>query len=232
MPSRLILPALLTLVSCAAAAPAVSPAPRSAASHVVQPGETLWRIARSYDMSVDELKRLNDLDDPTKVRIGARLEVRSPAPPPAPASASTEVAAVAPSAPPPSDTKRDAPGFPLRWPVDGQITSRYGQRGGQPHDGIDIDAPEGTPVRAAAPGRVLFAARHEGYGNLVVLKHDSGLVTVYAHHQQNLVRKGQHVAIGQQIAKVGSTGNASGPHLHFEVRQGTAPQNPLKFLPP
>ena len=97
---------------------------------------------------------------------------------------------------------------------------------------MDIAADPGTGVRAAAAGKVLFAAEHGSYGNLVVLRHDDGLVTVYAHNEINLVRKGQRVRAGQLIARVGQTGRATGPHLHFEVRRGTAPENPMRFLPP
>lgn len=122
--------------------------------------------------------------------------------------------------------------YPLMWPVEGALTSRFGKRWGRAHDGIDIGADAGTPVRAAAAGKVLFAAPHGSYGNLVVLKHADGLITVYAHNQINLVRKGQTVSKGQTIGKVGQTGRAKGPHLHFEVRKGTTPQNPLSFLPP
>ena len=125
-----------------------------------------------------------------------------------------------------------ASSYPLRWPVEGAITSRFGKREGKPHDGIDIGAPRGTPVKAAATGQVLFSDRHRGYGNVVILRHAGGLITVYAHHDINLVRKGQKVAQGQAIAKVGTSGRTTGPHLHFEVRRGTRPTNPLHFLPP
>lgn len=129
-------------------------------------------------------------------------------------------------------TAPNAPAYTLLWPVEGQITSRFGTRSGRPHDGIDISAPQGTPIKAAAAGLVLYSAPHGTYGNLVVLKHDDGLVTVYAHNDRNLVRKGQAVEAGQLLGKVGQTGRATGPHLHFEVRRGTRPDNPLEFLPP
>ena len=123
--------------------------------------------------------------------------------------------------------------YRLRWPVEGgTVTSRFGKRGKRLHDGIDIGADRGTPVVAAEAGTVLFAGEHGSYGNLVVLKHDDGLVTVYAHNEQNLVRKGQRVRQGQRIGKVGQTGRATGPHLHFEVRRGTTPENPMRFLAP
>ena len=119
----------------------------------------------------------------------------------------------------------------LQWPLHGTITSRFGSRSGHSHDGIDIGAPPGTDVLAAADGEVVFADAHGGYGNVVILRHRNGLLTIYAHHERNLVRKGQEVRAGDPIARVGTTGKATGPHLHFEVRQGTRPQNPMRFSP-
>ncbi len=119
----------------------------------------------------------------------------------------------------------------LQWPVTGTVTSHFGRRKGRAHDGIDIGAPMGTQVRAAADGDVVFADTHRGYGNVVILRHADGVMTIYAHHQKNLVLAGQRVRQGDPIAQVGSTGRASGPHLHFEVRQRAQPHDPLRFLP-
>jgi murein DD-endopeptidase MepM/ murein hydrolase activator NlpD len=111
------------------------------------------------------------------------------------------------------------------------LYGRYGVRAGQRHDGIDIAAPEGAPVRAAADGTVIFAGDQPGYGALVIMKHANDLVTLYAHNSRVLVKDGQRVSRGDPIARVGQTGRTTGPHLHFEVRQGTRPRNPLLFLP-
>ena len=119
----------------------------------------------------------------------------------------------------------------LHWPVAGRITSPFGRRAGHPHTGIDIGAPRGSDVRAAAAGSVLFAGRQGGYGNMVLVRHADGLVTLYAHHERNLVRTGQWVARGEALARVGATGHATGPHLHFEVRRGDVPTDPMRFLP-
>jgi murein DD-endopeptidase MepM/ murein hydrolase activator NlpD len=118
----------------------------------------------------------------------------------------------------------------LRWPVQGVLYSRYGLRQGQRHDGIDIAAPEGTPVGAAADGTVAYAGQQSGYGEIVIVRHASELVTVYAHASAVLVRPGESVAAGQPIARVGRSGRTTGPHLHFEVREGTRPADPLLFL--
>ncbi|MDX2214707.1 MAG: LysM peptidoglycan-binding domain-containing protein [Oculatellaceae cyanobacterium bins.114] len=119
------------------------------------------------------------------------------------------------------------------WPARGTLTSGYGWRWGRMHRGIDIGAPGGTPVYAAADGVVEFSGWNSGgYGNMVEIRHADGTVTRYAHHSRNLVRTGQRVEQGQQIAAVGSTGYSTGPHLHFEVHlpnQGTV--NPIAYLP-
>jgi murein DD-endopeptidase MepM/ murein hydrolase activator NlpD len=119
------------------------------------------------------------------------------------------------------------------WPAKGVLTSGYGRRWGKMHRGIDIAAPVGTPIIAAAPGQVVSSGYNNGgYGNLVKVKHADGSVTLYAHNSRLLVRSGQQVQQGQQIAQMGSTGFSTGPHLHFEVhRNGQGAVNPIAFLP-
>lgn len=118
----------------------------------------------------------------------------------------------------------------LVWPVSGPITSPYGMRWGSLHPGLDIGAPAGAPIRAAASGRVLVAAYNGGYGNLVVIDHGRGLATAYAHQARLAVAAGQTVAQGQVIGYVGSTGVSTGPHLHFEVRVNGSTVDPLGYL--
>jgi murein DD-endopeptidase MepM/ murein hydrolase activator NlpD len=98
------------------------------------------------------------------------------------------------------------------------------------HEGIDFPAEVGTPVQAAASGKVVFADVHPEYGKMVEIDHGNGLVTRYAHASKLLVKEGDLVVAGQQIAAVGTTGRSTGPHLHFEVRQNGVPQNPARFL--
>ncbi|MDQ6969791.1 MAG: M23 family metallopeptidase [Mariprofundus sp.] len=120
----------------------------------------------------------------------------------------------------------------LRWPVKGIVTSKFGRRGSRMHDGIDIGAKEGTRVYAAASGEVVYAdSRLSGYGKLIIIRHGKNLFTAYGHNRRMLVRKGAKVRAGDVIAQVGHTGRASGPHLHFEVRQGSTPVNPIAYLP-
>jgi len=120
----------------------------------------------------------------------------------------------------------------LQWPLRGVLYARFGKKGREPHDGIDLAAPAGTPVRTAGEGVVLFAGPQSGYGLIVLVGHEKGLVTVYAHSRDLRVRTGQTVRPGQVIATVGESGKTSGPHLHFEVRVEGEPVDPLRFLGP
>lgn len=118
------------------------------------------------------------------------------------------------------------------WPVDGVVTSLFGARGGARHDGIDIGAPHGSAVWAAADGKVLYAGEQKGYGLIVLLAHEGGVVTVYAHNAANLVKTGDRVEQGDPIAQVGQSGGQRSPALHFELRRDKKPENPLAVLPP
>lgn len=126
---------------------------------------------------------------------------------------------------------------PMQWPVSGQISSPFGERknplgpGDDFHPGLDIAADEGSPIAAAAPGRVISAGPDGGYGNLIVLDNGNGLTTRYAHCSQIFARVGETVTAGETIGAVGSTGSSTGPHLHFEVRDGDRPVDPVSFLP-
>lgn len=118
------------------------------------------------------------------------------------------------------------------WPLDNGIyMSGFGIRRGRRHDGIDIAAKGGTPIKAAADGEVVFSKRMRGYGRLVLIKHKGNYFTAYAHNRSNLVKKGKKVKRGQVIAKVGRSGRATGNHLHFEIRKGQKAMDPLRYLP-
>jgi len=118
----------------------------------------------------------------------------------------------------------------LIWPVNGPVTSPFGPRWGSFHQGIDIGAPTGTPIAAAAAGTVIYCGWESGYGNLVVLDNGGNLATAYAHQSSIAVSCGQHVEQGQTIGYVGCTGHCFGPHLHFEVRINGSPVDPLGYL--
>jgi len=141
------------------------------------------------------------------------------------------------AAPAPVPTQADV-NAQFLWPVPGRyrISSYFGWRprpigtGNEHHHGIDIPAPARTPIVAAESGTVILSQWHGGFGNTVIISHGGGLTTLYAHNTQNLVRVGDTVTRGQQIALVGTTGHSTGNHLHFEVRQDGTPVNPLPFL--
>jgi murein DD-endopeptidase MepM/ murein hydrolase activator NlpD len=245
--SRLLLLAVL-LCACAHRKAAVArPAPlrpgeQRGAMHHVHPGETLWRISRTYDLPLESILRENALEDPSQLEEGTLLfipgaerELRVPAAGEAPVA---RVQARLSHRIGPAEIPRAglhaldpaAHGELLSWPAPGVLISGFGARERDQHDGIDLACPEGTPVRAALDGVVLFAGEQRGYGNLVLVAHEGDLVTVYAHNSENLVRKGERVSRGGEIARVGHTGNATGPHLHFEVRVSAHPHDPLGFL--
>jgi murein DD-endopeptidase MepM/ murein hydrolase activator NlpD len=121
----------------------------------------------------------------------------------------------------------------LHWPLARvEVTSPFGKRGREFHEGIDLRANMGTPIYAAQNGTVIYAdSKIHGYGRMIVIKHHEGLATVYAHASRLLVHKGQKVKMGQKIAISGKSGHATGPHLHFEVRSGVVAVNPFTFLP-
>lgn len=121
-------------------------------------------------------------------------------------------------------------GMSLARPVSGRLTSRYGYRWGRTHTGIDIGAPTGTSVKAAAGGTVTFAGWKGSLGNLVVVSHGNGVQTYYGHCSRIVAKVGQSVSQGQVISKVGSTGRSTGPHLHFEVRVNGSSYNPLGYV--
>jgi murein DD-endopeptidase MepM/ murein hydrolase activator NlpD len=123
-------------------------------------------------------------------------------------------------------------GGKLAWPVRGRVISGYGvKEKGLRNDGINIAAPKGAPIRAAEAGTVAYAGNElRGFGNLLLIRHASGLVTAYAHADQILVKRGETVSRGQIVARVGSTGGVTSPQLHFEVRHGRRPVDPERYL--
>lgn len=206
-------------------------------THVVQPGENLYRISRYYEVPVDSVVRANHVADVTDVSVGTKLWIPNARHPPATGSIALAGVGVAPGAIQPRGPVGRA--IALResnlvfvWPVSGEVSSGFGSRGRRPHEGIDIRAPRGTLVRAAEAGRVIHAGGGLGaYGKVVIVKHAGRYSTVYAHHDQLRVTKGEFVEKGDVLGTVGTSGNASGPHLHFEVRRDRVPGDPLAYLP-
>lgn len=140
---------------------------------------------------------------------------------------STRVTSLIATAPPATAA---APSGGYIWPVGGTVVSPYGQRWGRLHSGIDIAAPAGTPIAASASGQVVYAGSMSGYGLIVVIQHAGGIATAYAHNSSISVSVGQSVSQGQTIAAVGCTGHCFGNHVHFEVRAGGSPVDPMAYL--
>jgi lipoprotein NlpD len=194
--------------------------------HTVQKGQTLYRIAKTYELDVKVLQRANHIGDPSKLREGTRLWIPG----------ARRVLQIPDKPHPHTAKKKTSPTVKPRkgffiWPTKGTLTSRFGMRNGRKHEGIDIAAPKGTPVHSAADGKVVFSGwGPTGYGKMVIIKHKHHLTTLYAHNSKLLVKKGSRVKQGQKISLMGNTGRSTGPHLHFEVRNDTHPKDPIKYL--
>lgn len=180
--------------------------------HTIKSGENLWEVARQYKVSIDDIIGANGIEDAGRLKVGQELFV--------------------PGGTPTKDLNyyRSKAGPEFIWPVRGRISSKYGQRWGRMHHGIDIAVVTGTRVKASASGRVSFAGYSTSYGYLVILKHDNGYETRYAHNSKLLVKTGQRVNQGQVVALSGNTGRSTGPHLHFEIRVNNNTRDPLKIL--
>lgn len=181
---------------------------------MVKKGDTLYSLSRKYGVDMAEFVRINGLQSPYRLKVGQKLHI----------SKSPTRIVIAP--PPPRSNK----GF--LWPVRGKVISRFGPyQGGFHNDGINISATSGSPVRAAEAGVVVHADNKlRAFGNLILIKHDNGWITAYAHTSNMYVQKGQRVARGQSIAKVGRTGRVQSPQLHFEMRKGSRAVNPEVYL--
>jgi murein DD-endopeptidase MepM/ murein hydrolase activator NlpD len=221
--------------------------------HEVKPGENLYRIAVHYDASIAAILRANGLDDPRELQPGQRLRIpdtRVPAAtepllPPAgiepregsplerPRSQFKGLGELRPNAVSRFQARLEArlAGNVFEWPLSGEVSSGFGRRNGRLHEGIDIRADSGTPIRAAEGGRVRYSGWLGDYGNAVLVDHAGGFTTVYAHVLRSAVAEGERVGKGQVVAEVGATGNATGPHLHFEIRRRKSARNPLLYLP-
>ncbi|OGP14981.1 MAG: hypothetical protein A2052_04700 [Deltaproteobacteria bacterium GWA2_54_12] len=201
--------------------------------HRVGKGENLYRISKTYGVDMQDVAELNDIRDPAEIRAGKLLYIPGV----------SRLRKVKPYVPPsrraaPSEKEEEPEGRIVtrrdrfQWPVTGKVISSFGMRQGTRHGGIDIKAAEGVPIKAADSGVVAYIdSDMRGYGKIVILKHVDGFFTVYAHNKENLVKMGEEVVKGASIATVGSSGNATTTHLHFEVRYGKTVRNPLFFLP-
>ena len=202
--------------------------------HKVGKGETLYSIARRYRVSVDKIKDGNTISDARALQVGDWVfvpGVSSSAKKSAPSQTKPTKRVVSQKKTSASVVSSKKPASKFAWPMKGVVTSKFGKRWGRMHEGIDIGAPIGTPIHASASGKVIFAGNRGAYGKVIIIQHPGNWFTVYAHNNAFVVAQGAKVKQGQLIAKSGKTGRATGPHLHFEIRKGAKPQNPLSFLP-
>jgi murein DD-endopeptidase MepM/ murein hydrolase activator NlpD len=223
--------------------------------HIVAPGESLIGIARHHGVSLNAVARANNILPYAKVSIGDRIKIpgaqpvaarQAPTPQlaqprtvPAEKIASVPVQNARVATPETRTTEsvtanaEAAGAIPsFRWPVHGRVIAGFGPRpNGVQNDGINVAVPEGTPVKAADDGVVAYAGNElKGYGNLVLIRHANGFVSAYANASELLVKRGDTIKRGQVIAHAGQTGNVTSPQLHFEIRKGSTPVDPAKYL--
>ena len=207
--------------------------------YTVKRGDTLYSIALEHGADYREVAQWNYLDDPTKLRVGQVLRVKPPEDRPAPQIGSVRHPGAIESrpldSPKPIETPKpaekpvvEAKTGDFVWPAKGRVLSAFAEPRSK---GIDIDGKPGDPVVAAAAGRVTYVGSGiTGMGKLIVIKHDNGFITVYAHNREILVKEQQSVTRGQKIAEIGST-DADRPKLHFQIRKGAAAVDPMIYLP-
>jgi len=184
---------------------------------IVVPGDTISSLAERYQVSVKAFLDANPDKNSDSLEVGEQLII--------PDRKSKSIATSTPEA----SRSISLPGM-LAWPIEGTISSPYGWRASGFHHGLDIANKIGTPIHAAAAGKVSFAGYKSIYGRTVIIDHTGGRQTLYAHTQNIYVKAGDRVNAGQTIATVGISGVTTGPHVHFEVRVGNKASNPLAYL--
>ena len=175
----------------------------------LSPGENLSYLANKFNINLDKIIEVNHIQNPDKVREGTTLLLPGAVP---------------------EFSYKDRLEQMLIHPVYARISSHYGRRWGRMHEGIDYAVNIGTSIKSAASGTVVYSGRASGYGLLVIIRHQKGLKTLYAHNSKLLVNVGEYVRRGEIISRSGNTGNSTGPHLHFEVQVNGRPANPINYL--
>ena len=194
--------------------------------HVVERHQTLYRICKTYGVDLNQVASLNGISDSSRIQTGQRIFI-----PGAKKVLKVEIYIDDVVAESEEGTKIAYKKMDFIWPVEGKINNVFDEVENRRHQGIDLSAPVGTSIRASHAGKVIYSNHTiKGYGNLIIIRHSEEFVTVYAHNQVNLVEEGSLVERGQIIGRVGQTGNASGPHLHFEIRKNNKALDPLFFL--
>ena len=201
--------------------------------HTVQKGQTLWRICKTYQVSVQDVAEINNIRDHSEIKVGDRLFIPG----------AVKKLWVATSTKPSGSSKKSTKSKPeppapvikknvgmFVWPYIGSIMKRFGIHGGLKHDGIDIKGKPGADIRASRAGKVIFSAVLEGYGNTVIVQHDSHFVTVYANLGKNIVARNQQVKQSQVLGRLLHSPREK-CYLHFQVRRDRKARNPLFYLP-
>lgn len=253
--------------------PSLVSVPSNAYVHVIESGESLYTIARRYDVTAQAIVQANGFSSPDKIYVGQKIVIpgradllasKGPAKPvtgdDTSAAPTPQLASIAPNAGTPIPSKeaiqtntpvttasvqQQAKPAPVqqpvvqmpaaattsdkfRWPVSGRVITDFANSKGT---GINIEAPEGAAIRAAENGQVIYVGSGvEGYGNLILVRHPNGYVSAYAHLKDAKVQKGDNVNRGDQIGTAGMTGSVTRPQLHFELRKGATPVDPMPLL--
>jgi lipoprotein NlpD len=202
------------------------PPARKGVYHVVVKHQTLYRICKTYGVDIKKVASLNGIADPSKIQTGQRIFI-----PGAKKVLKVEIYIDDVAA---ESSRKEMVVYKMPnfiWPIEGKIYDTFDDSEKKRHQGIDISSPLGTPIRASSPGSVIYSDNKiKGYGNLIILRHSEEFVTIYAHNQVNLVEEGSWVEGGEIIGKVGQTGRATGPHLHFEIRKNNKAIDPIPYL--
>ncbi len=208
------------------------------AKYTVKKGDSIYVISRAFGVDMARLARTNNIKKPYIIHEGEVLRIPSGNRSYKNTSKNIKTASVKVSPPKPKKISRKIVDVPPKssgrfsWPVNGKVISSYGpKKGGLHNDGINIKAARGTPVRSAENGVVAYVGNElEGFGNLVLVRHENRYMSAYAHLDKAIVKKGQRLNKGDVLGKVGSTGGVDTPQLHFEIRKGTKALNPMKYL--
>lgn len=226
--------------------------------HTIEPGQTLYRISRIYDIPETELARVNRIHDPTRLRVGHKIyvpgatrlrQVPVPAQRSARSSAPAKKVTPPPKTPVPVPQVKQPPAKPVKktpvraatptvkkgdfvWPIKGRVVRQFGTSKGAATKGIEISCREGEPVFVAAPGKVIYSGSSiRGYGHLIIVEHADDFFTVYGYNQKNLAKTNDYVSQGDRIASCGQPPSSKSSRLHFEVRKGKRAVNPIFYLP-
>lgn len=235
-----LLTALFTLNACSqrrvviekSRTPPEKKVERKGVYHVVERHQTLYRICKTYGVDIKEVASLNGITDHGKIQAGQRVFI-----PGAKKVLKVEIVlddVVAELGEKGKEKERPQTAhkkIDFIWPVEGKFGDGFEDSERKRHQGIDITSPLGTPVKASNGGTVIYSGNTiKGYGNLIIVRHSEEFVSVYAHNQVNLVEEGVSVEKEQIIGKVGQTGRATGPHLHFEIRRNNKAVDPMLYL--